>query len=96
MDLRKTGWRKTERKKQIHIALDEDTAEFLALSRADGHPDAISAFINSLLRQECFRQGYSLPEGPDISSQPQRTAVEDIMLWRSGLLSPRRKPRHLD
>jgi hypothetical protein len=72
--------------RNIRISLDEDTAEFLALCRVDDSPQAVNAFINSLLRQERFRQGYAAGPAVDISSQPKRNAIEEFMLYRSGLL----------
>lgn len=81
-------------KRVIKIALDEDTAEFLEMCRDDATPKAVNAFINSLLRQERYRQGYPSSSVVDISSQPSRRgAIEDIMLWRSGLLPMQRKPK---
>lgn len=53
------------RKRSIRIFLDDDTAAFLKASRVDHSPEAITQFINSLLRQECFRRGHTLPVKPD-------------------------------
>ncbi|HEY9686352.1 MAG TPA: hypothetical protein V6C52_05195 [Coleofasciculaceae cyanobacterium] len=80
-------------RRNIQIALDEDTAEFLDLCQTDDSAHAISTFINSLLRQERFRQGYPAGGVVDISSQPKRNAIEEAMLRRSGLLPLPRRPR---
>lgn len=83
-------------KKVIKIELDDDTAEFLALARADGgNREVLSAYINSLLRQERFRQGYPATTDPEAELKPARTWVEPFMLRRSGLLPfsyARRRP----
>jgi hypothetical protein len=44
-------------KKMIQVSLEADTAEFLELARAQTTSETVSDFINSLLRQERFRQG---------------------------------------
>lgn len=44
-------------KKIIQVSLEADTAEFLEMARATTAAATISDFINSLLRQERFRQG---------------------------------------
>lgn len=74
------------RKKAIRVLLDEDTAEFLAL--AQSNPNAnVSNFINSLLRQERFRQGYPAHAGSGgIRPTPITNPIEKAMLQRSGLL----------
>jgi hypothetical protein len=73
-------------RKHIQITLDDDTADFLELARTENAPEGISRFINSLLRQERFRQGYPAYHGPHISRHPVTSWVEKIMLLRSGLL----------
>ena len=51
------------RKKVVQIALDADTIEFLEMARPGTTTDHISDFINSLLRQERFRQGFPAYQG---------------------------------
>lgn len=72
-------------KRVIQVVLDEDTADFLEISQGPQGPKDTSSFINSLLRQERFRQGYPAFV-TDISRHPVRTWVEKHMLQRSGLL----------
>ena len=45
-------------KREIRVLLDEDTAQFLEMAGGAQSNAAISDFINSLLRQERFRQGF--------------------------------------
>lgn len=81
------------RKKVIKIALDEDAQDFLELARLGEAIASISDFINSLLRQERFRQGYAAYKKPGISHIPHISAIEKAMLLRSGLLPLTPKPR---
>jgi hypothetical protein len=80
-------------KKVIRVTLEEDTALFL--EQCCARPgDTESDFINSLLRQERFRQGYpAREEEAPLSHNPLHSEQERQMLERSGLLpfSPRRK-----
>lgn len=46
-------------KRTIQVTLDADTAAFLEFSRAESGLDDTSLFINTLLRHERFRQGFS-------------------------------------
>ncbi len=72
--------------REIYVLLDEDTAQFLHMAQGSHRPGAVSRFINSLLRQERFRQGfpayYRQPDPLKHYSTPQ----EKAMLLRSGLL----------
>ncbi len=52
-------------KRTVTITLDADTAAFLELSRAQTGIDDTSAFINTLLRHERFRQGYAARSSTD-------------------------------
>lgn len=73
-------------KKAIRILLDEDTAEFLALAQSDANA-SMSDFINSLLRQERFRQGYPAHRPGSVNwPTPITKPIETAMLQRSGLL----------
>ncbi len=81
------------RKKMIKISLDEDTQDFLELARLGEAAASISDFINSLLRQERFRQGYAAYKKPGIPHMPNMPAIEKAMLLRSGLLPLLPKPR---
>jgi len=72
--------------RKLIITLDDDTANFLELIRTGGSQEGASAFINSLLRQERFRQGYPANAGAGISMNPASNPVEQSMLGRSGLL----------
>lgn len=45
-------------KREIRVLLDEDTAQFLEMAGGAQSSAAISDFINNLLRQERFRQGF--------------------------------------
>jgi hypothetical protein len=45
-------------KREIWVLLDEDTAQFLEMAGGAQSNAAISDFMNSLLRQERFRQGF--------------------------------------
>lgn len=56
-------------KKIIQVSLEADTAEFLESARATTTSATISDFINSLLRQERFRQGFSAPQ---LQDRPKR------------------------
>lgn len=76
---------------RIVVSLEPDTADFLELARQDPSPQALSRFINSMLRQERFREGYPNPLQTYPSDHPHRKPEEDIMLWRSGLLPIHRK-----
>jgi hypothetical protein len=49
--------------KTIQVSLDADTAEFLDIARHTATAATISDFINSLLRQERFRQGFPAYQG---------------------------------
>jgi hypothetical protein len=74
-------------KKVIRIVLDDDTAAFLERAHDRDSSNDASDFINSLLRQEQFRQGYpSGAFGDLISRHPVRSNKERLMLERSGLL----------
>jgi hypothetical protein len=50
-------------RKTIQISLEEDTAEFLDIARDTSAAASVSDFINSLLRQERFRQGFPAHQG---------------------------------
>lgn len=82
------------RKKVIKIELDEDTQDFLELARLGEAIASVSDFINSLLRQERFRQGYAAYKKPGISYIPHISPIEKAMLMRSGLLPLMPKHRH--
>lgn len=71
-------------KKVIQVALDEDTANFLAMLHPENNAGSLSDFINSLLRHEQFRRGYTA-NFADPSVKPI-TRLQDKMLRRSGLL----------
>lgn len=78
-------------KHAIRIVLNDDTMAFLAHCQGIRTTEHISDFINSLIRQERFRQGYSVWPGPALSEQsaPARLSLED-----TGVLSfPRSRRR---
>lgn len=80
----------------FRLTLEHDLEAFLRSIQADASIEAISAFINSLLRQESFRQGF--PHQLYIKSPSERpisSHTEQIMLRHSGLLPTRpAKYRH--
>ena len=55
--------------KVIEIELSPDNQEFLMMARAADAPDGLNQFINSLLWQERFRQGYATPEADQTPSK---------------------------
>lgn len=60
----------------LEVELSPDNREFLALTHPLDSPESLGEFINSLLRQERFRQGYpahSQPQTPlnELNSQPK-------------------------
>lgn len=74
--------------REIYVLLDEDTAQFLHMAKGSHSHDAVSRFINSLLRQERFRQGFPAYYRQPESLKPCTTPQEKAMLLRSGLLPP--------
>jgi hypothetical protein len=72
------------RKKIVQIALDADTAEFLELARSGNATDNISDFINSLLRQERFRQGFPAYHGQGIPAASITSLSDKILAKRRG------------
>lgn len=71
--------------KEIRIVLAEDTAQFLAMAN-NGTGQSVSDFINSLLRQERFRQGFPSYFKKTEPLKPVTNWREKLMLLRSGLL----------
>lgn len=71
--------------KEIRILLAEDTAQFLAMV-SKGTEQSISGFINSLIRQERFRQGFPAYIKKAEPLKPITNWREKLMLLRSGLL----------
>lgn len=72
--------------RQIRVLLDEDTAQFLDMVRGSSGSGTASQFINSLLRQERFRQGFPLYFKLAEPLKPCFNPQERGMLLRSGLL----------
>jgi hypothetical protein len=74
--------------REIYVRLDEDTAQFLEMAKGSHRADAVSQFINSLLRQERFRQGFPPYFKQAEPLRPCSNPQEKRMLLRSGLLPP--------
>lgn len=79
--------------REIRVLLDEDTAQFLDMARSADSNATVSQFINSLLRQERFRQGFPPYFKPLEPLKPCTTIQEKAMLLRSGLLPPSSRPK---
>ncbi len=77
--------------REIRVLLDEDTAQFLDRAKGTHGDTSVSQFINSLLRQERFRQGFPAYVKPPEPLKPSARPQEKWMLMRSGLLP--RSPR---
>lgn len=80
-------------KREIRVLLDEDTVQFLEMARGERANASVSDFINSLLRQERFRQGF-----PAYFKKPERLKSgspwrERLMLLCSGLLPLSTRPQ---
>lgn len=71
-------------KKVIQIALDDDTAEFLEIARSEATTASLSDFINSLLRQERFRQGFPAYQGKALSVASIASLSGKILARRRG------------
>jgi hypothetical protein len=81
-------------RKEIRITLDQDTLDFLEWAQNEQTTSTVSDFINSLLRQERFRQGYLPYQSAGISHiKSSLPPIEKAMLERSGLLPLTLKPR---
>jgi hypothetical protein len=68
----------------IEVELSPDNREFLALTLPTDTPESLADFINSLLRQERFRQGYPphrQPQTPlnELTTQPKR--ITQLKNW---------------
>lgn len=81
--------------KEIRVVLAEDTAQFLAMAHEAHNKDdqSISDFVNSLLRQERFRQGFPAYFKKPAPLKPVTSWREKLMLLSSGLLPLPLRPR---
>jgi hypothetical protein len=77
--------------KVFEVVLSPDNQEFLALAQGLDSPESLSQFINSLLWQERFRQGYPV-------HHPPQTHLKVLNAGLTHRLHPRewfRKKKHV-
>ncbi len=72
-------------RKEIRIVLEEDNIQFLEMARGKKRATT-SDFLNSLLRQERYRQGFPVYFRKPAPFKPHITWREKWMLLCSGLL----------